>query len=186
MAQGVPHSEGERIATEPVDSASLLADNQSLRDRLMRALAEGENARRRAERSLEETRQYSIAQFAREMLSVVDNLRRALDTAEQNSERSGQDAAMLEGVRSTERILMQALEQFGIRKFEAMAEPFDPARHEAVMEIDDLKREQGTIGRVVEDGYMIRDRLLRPARVAVVKWRTEAPDREAQQPIHQP
>jgi molecular chaperone GrpE len=188
MAQGVHHAEDERVATEAVDPATLLAENQSLRDRLMRALADAENTRRRAERSLDEMRQYSIANFAREMLSVVDNLRRAIDTAERNPVKSVEDAALLEGVRSTERMLTQALERFGVRKIEALGVPFDPALHEAVMEIDDPKREPGTVGEVIEDGYMIHDRLLRPARVAVVKRRAEAlaPDNETQMHNHQP
>ena len=175
MAQGVHHAEDERIATEAVDPATLLAENQSLRDRLMRALADAENTRRRAERSLDEVRQYAIGNFAREMLSVVDNLRRAIVTAERNPVKSVEDAALLEGVRSTERMLTQALERFGVRKIEALGVPFDPALHEAVMEIDDPKREPGTVREVIEDGYMIHDRLLRPARVAVVKRAAEAP-----------
>jgi molecular chaperone GrpE len=188
MAQGVHHAEDERVATEAVDPATLLAENQSLRDRLMRALADAENTRRRAERSLDEMRQYSIANFAREMLSAVDNLRRAIDTAERNPVKSVEVAALLEGVRSTERMLTQALERFGVRKIEALGVPFDPALHEAVMEIDDPKREPGTVGEVIEDGYMIHDRLLRPARVAVVKRRPEAPapDNETQLHNHQP
>jgi molecular chaperone GrpE len=188
MAQGVHHVEDERVATEAVDPATLLAENQSLRDRLMRALADAENTRRRAERSLDEMRQYSIANFAREMLSAVDNLRRAIDTAERNPIKSVEDAALLEGVRSTERMLTQALERFGVRRIEALGVPFDPALHEAVMEIDDPKREPGTVAEVIEDGYMIHDRLLRPARVAVVKRRPEAlaPDNETQLHNHQP
>jgi molecular chaperone GrpE len=188
MAQGVHHAEDERIATEAVDPATLLAENQSLRDRLMRALADAENTRRRTERSLDEMRQYAIANFAREMLSVVDNLRRAIDTAERNPVKSVEDAALLEGVRSTERMLTQALERFGVRKIEALGAPFDPALHEAVMEIDDPKCEPGTVAEVMEDGYMIHDRLLRPARVAVVKRRSEAPvsDDNTQQLSAQP
>jgi molecular chaperone GrpE len=85
-------------------------------------------------------------------------------------------------------MLTQALERFGVRKIEALGVPFDPALHEAVMEIDDPKREPGTVGEVIEDGYMIHDRLLRPARVAVVKRRPEAPapDNETQLHNHQP
>jgi molecular chaperone GrpE len=167
MAQRVHHAEDERVATEAVDPATLLAENQSLRDRLMRALAEAENTRRRAERSLDEMRQYATANFAREMLTIVDNLRRAISAAEEAQ--SGEQAALLEGVRSTERMLTQTLERFGVRRIEALGAKFDPALHEAVLEIDDPEREPGTVAQVIEDGYTIYDRLLRPARVAVVK-----------------
>jgi molecular chaperone GrpE len=167
MALRVHHAEDERVATEAVDPATLLAENQSLRDRLMRALAEAENTRRRAERSLDEMRQYATANFAREMLTIVDNLRRAISAAEEAQ--SGEQAALLEGVRSTERMLTQTLERFGVRRIEALGAKFDPALHEAVVEIDDPEREPGTVAQVIEDGYTIYDRLLRPARVAVVK-----------------
>jgi molecular chaperone GrpE len=174
MAQRMHSVDDEVVAVEAIDPATLLAENQSLRDRLMRALAEAENTRRRAERSLDEMRQYAVANFAREMLSVVDNLRRAIETAARNPVKSVEDAALLEGVRSTERMLTQALERFGVRKIEALGAPFDPAMHEAVLEVDDPEREPGTVAQVIEDGYMIHGRLLRPARVAVVKRRTEA------------
>ena len=174
MAQRMHSVDDEAVAVEAVDPATLLAENQSLRDRLMRALAEAENTRRRTERSLDEMRQYAVAGFAREMLSVVDNLRRAIDVAERRPVKSVEDAALLEGVRSTERMLMQALERFGVQNFEALGAPFDPALHEAVLEVDDVEREPGTVAQVIEDGYTIHGRLLRPARVAVVKRRTEA------------
>jgi molecular chaperone GrpE len=182
MPQRMHSIEDEAVAVEAVDPATLLAENQSLRDRLMRALADAENTRRRAERSLDEMRQYAIAGFAREMLSVVDNLRRAIESAERNPVKSVEDAALLEGVRSTERMLMQALARFGVQKIEALGAPFDPALHEAVMEIDDPEREPGTIAQVIEDGYMIHDRLLRPARVAVVKRRTETTPADSEEP----
>jgi molecular chaperone GrpE len=174
MAQRMHSVDDEAVAVEAVDPATLLAENQSLRDRLMRALAEAENTRRRTERSLDEMRQYAVADFAREMLSVVDNLRRAIDAAERRPVKSVEDAALLEGVRSTERMLMQALERFGVQKIEALGAPFDPALHEAVLEVDDPEREPGMVAQVIEDGYTIHGRLLRPVRVAVVKRRTEA------------
>jgi molecular chaperone GrpE len=188
MPQRMHSIEDEAVAVEAVDPATLLAENQSLRDRLMRALADVENTRRRAERSLDEVRQYSITNFAREILSVVDNLHRAIDSVERNPVKSVEDAALLEGVRSTERMLIQALARFGVHKIEALGAPFDPAFHEAVIEVDDPKREPGTVADVIEDGYKIHDRLLRPARVAVVKRRTEASptDGEELRRNHQP
>jgi molecular chaperone GrpE len=181
-------TEDEVVAVEAVDLGTLLAENQSLRDRLLRALADAENTRRRAERFADDARQYAIANFAREMLSVADNLRRAIAAAESRPAGSNSDAGLLEGVRSTERMLMQALERFGVSKMDALGKPFEPSLHEAVMEIDDPERPPGTVAEVLEDGYTIYDRLLRPARVAVVKQRAESPslDDDMQRRNHQP
>jgi molecular chaperone GrpE len=176
-----PHSiEDEAVATEAVDPATLIAENASLRDRLLRALADAENTRRRAERVAEEAMQYSIADFARELLNVADNLQRTLAAAEKLTPDAAEDAALLEGVRATARILSQVLERFGVLKINALGARFDPNLHETVMEVDDPSHPPGTIIEVVEDGYMIRDRLLRPARVCVVKRRR----RETASPAH--
>jgi molecular chaperone GrpE len=165
----------EAVAREAVDPATLIAENASLRDRLLRALADAENTRRRAERAAEEARQYAISDFARELLAVADNLQRTIAAAELHTPETVEDAALIEGVRATERALMHTLERFGIRKIEALGAPFDPNLHEAVMEVDDPEHEPGTVVRVVEDGYTIHDRLLRPARVFVAKRRADAP-----------
>jgi molecular chaperone GrpE len=168
------HMVDEIVAAEAIDPATLIAENQSLRDRLLRALADAENTRRRAERTAEETRQYAISDFARELLVVADNLQRTIAAAERRAPESVEDAALIEGVRATERILTQTLERFGIRKIEALGQPFDPNLHEAVMEVDDPEQPPGTVVRIIEDGYTIHDRLLRPARVFVAKRRSEA------------
>jgi molecular chaperone GrpE len=166
----------EVVAAEAIDPATLVAENQSLRDRLLRALAEAENTRRRAGRTAEETRQYAISDFARELLVVADNLQRTIAAAERRAPESVEDAALIEGVRATERILTQTLERFGIRKIEALGQPFDPNLHEAVMGVEDSEQPPSTVVRIVEDGYTIHDRLLRPARVFVAKpARADAP-----------
>jgi molecular chaperone GrpE len=121
--------------------------------------------RRRAERTAEETRQYAIADFARELLVVADNLERTI--AASHHPETVEDAALIEGVRATLRLLEQALARFGVRKIEALGQRFDPTLHVAVMEVDDHTQPPGTVVRVVEDGYTIHDRLLRPARVFV-------------------
>jgi molecular chaperone GrpE len=170
------HMVDEAVAAEAIDPATLIAENKTLRDRLLRALADAENTRRRAERTAEEARQYAISDFARELLVVADNLQRTIDAAERRTPETVEDAALIEGVRATERLLMQTLERFGVRKIEAVGQPFDPNLHEAVMEVDDPERPPGTVVRVVEDGYTIHDRLLRPARVFVAKRdRTDTP-----------
>jgi molecular chaperone GrpE len=151
---------------------ALAAENVSLRDRLMRALADAENTRRQAEQAAADARQYAISDFARAMLAVADNLRRAIAAAEDRASSAAEDAALVEGVRAIERILEDSFERFGIQKVPAQGAPFDPKLHEAVMEMDDGSRPPGTVAQVLEEGYTIRDRLLRPARVAVVKQRS--------------
>lgn len=153
----------------------------SLRDRLMRALAEIENTRRLGERRAEDAERYALTNFARELLQVVDNLRRAIDAGAADSEKGN---ALLEGVAATDRILMQVLHRFGLREIKALNEPFDPQKHEAVMEADETDKPPGTITDVLEEGYMLHDRLLRPARVVVAKPRapsSHAPSQAAQQ-----
>ena len=158
----------EAVATEAVDVATLVAENASLRDRLLRALADAENTRRRAERAAAEARKYAIADFARELLAVADNLQRTIAAASRSPE-TVEDQALIEGVRATERLLEHTFSRFGIQKIDALGKPFDPTLHEAVMEVDDPSQPPGTVVRVAEDGYTIHDRLLRPARVLVAK-----------------
>ena len=166
----MPHSNvDEAIAQEAVDVATLVAENASLRDRLLRALADAENTRRRAEGTAEEARQYAFADFARELLAVADNLQRTIAAASRHSPETVEDQALIEGVRATERLLEHTLSRFGIQKIDALGKPFDPTLHEAVMEVDDPSQPPGTVVRVAEDGYTIHDRLLRPARVLVAK-----------------
>jgi molecular chaperone GrpE len=166
----MPHSfEDEAAATEAVDMGTLLAENASLRDRLLRALAEAENTRRRADRATEDARRFAIADFARELLIVVDNLQRTIEAAEGRAPPTEENAALLEGVRATLRVFMQTLQRFGVRRIEARGQRFDPNLHEAVMEVDDPSQPPGTVTQVLEEGYMIHDRLLRPARVVVSK-----------------
>jgi molecular chaperone GrpE len=159
----------EAGATEDVDKGTLLAENASLRDRLLRALAEAENTRRRAERAIEDARKFAITEFARELLIVGDNLQRTVVAGEGQAPPTAENVALVEGVRATLRILMQTLERFGVRRIDALGQNFDPNLHEAVGEVEDPSQPPGTVIRVIEEGYMIHDRLLRPARVFVSK-----------------
>lgn len=134
-------------------------------DRLLRALADAENARRRAERTAAEARQYAIGDFARDLLAVADNLQRALQAADAGG--PGTERALVEGVRSTDRLLQNVIARFGVTKIDSLGAPFDPKLHEAIMVVDDERHEPGTVVEVVEEGYMLHDRLLRPARVFV-------------------
>jgi molecular chaperone GrpE len=147
------------------DPASEIA---SLRERLMRALAEAENTRRQGERRAQDARQYAIANFARELLQVVDNLRRALGASATDAE-AGKGDGLIQGVAATDRVLTQILNRFGVEEISALNEPFDPNKHEAVMETDNTEQPPGSVVQVLENGYMLHDRLLRPARVVVAR-----------------
>ena len=167
---------GEGLSADSQEPAAVEAanENASLRDRLLRALAEVENTRRRAERSVADAREYGISDFAAELLSVVDSLQRAIASAEDRTNQTPVDAALLDGVRSTQRQLLATLERFGVRRIEALGASFDPNLHEAMAEVEDDSRPPRSVVSVLEDGYMIHDRLLRAARVAVAKRRLEA------------
>lgn len=157
------------------ETADLVAENASLRDRLLRSLADAENTRRRSERLTQDARRYAVSDFARELLAVVDNLQRSIVAAERQGADSRADAALIEGVRATQRMLQHTLQQFGVQPVEALGTRFDPGLHEAIMETDDPRHAPGTVAGVAEEGYTIHDRLLRPARVVVAKGRPEQP-----------
>jgi molecular chaperone GrpE len=164
-------ADDETRPAEDVDTAALQAENESLRDRMLRALAEVENTQRRAERAQREAHQFAISDFARELLPVADNLQRTIAAAERGA--PAEDAALAEGVRAIERLLLHIFRQFGIERVDAQGRPFDPSLHEAMME--EVGGEPGTVVRVLEDGYTLNDRLLRPARVAVARQRVGEP-----------
>lgn len=151
--------------------AALETEVADLKDRLLRTLAEMENLRRRSEREMADTRQYAVANFARDMLTVSDNLRRAID-ALPTEPSAGTDpvlAALVEGVEMTERGLAQTLEKFGVRPIDAMGEKFNPAQHQAMFEIENPELPAGSVAEVVQAGYRIGERVLRPALVGVAK-----------------
>lgn len=141
-----------------------------LKDRLLRALAENENLIRRARRDREDAAKYAVANFARDMLKVADNLQRAMGAVPAEL-READDAAraFLEGVELTERELLSTLERHGITRISPLGEKFDHDRHEALFEVPTNDAEPGTVVQVMEDGYIIHDRLLRAARVGVAK-----------------
>jgi molecular chaperone GrpE len=149
-------------------SENNLSENAMLRERLMRALAETENTRRQGERRAQDAQQYAITNFARELLQVVDNLRRAIGADAARSETAGRDG-LIEGVAATDRILTEVLNRFGVKEINALNAPFDPVKHEAVMEVDATAQPPRSVVEVLEDGYMLHDRLLRPARVVVAR-----------------
>ncbi len=154
----------------PEGEKSLAEENSDLRDRLLRALAENENLIRRGRREREDAIKYAATNFARDMLAVSDNLSRAL-AALSGSDDNQSDSikALLEGVKLTEKELLSSLERHGVSRIVSKGEQFDHERHEALFEVPSPDMEPGIIVEVVEEGYMIHDRLLRPARVGVSK-----------------
>ncbi len=153
------------------DVETLQAEVAALRERSLRALAEAENTRKRSEREKEETRQFAIARFARDLLSVSDNLNRAL-AAYPKEAREGADEALksvIEGIEATERELQSVLSQHGVKAIEAAGAKFDPNLHQAIAEVPSEGMPKGTVVTVVQSGYMIGERLLRAAMVTVAK-----------------
>ncbi|MBX3509535.1 MAG: nucleotide exchange factor GrpE [Parvibaculum sp.] len=147
----------------------LMKENEELKDRALRAAAEMENLRRRTARELQEARAYSVAGFARDMLSVSDNLRRAIEAVPADRRDAGDAAlnALVEGVGITERAMLGALERHGVKKLEPRGERFDPNFHQAIAQIPDAAVPAGTVVDVVQSGYSIGERVLRPAMVTV-------------------
>jgi molecular chaperone GrpE len=141
------------------------------RDRLLRTLAEMENLRKRTEREVADARLYGIASFAREVLAVADNMHRALAVIgpELREHSDAQVKSLIEGVELTERELLKALEKSGVKKFSPQGEKFDPNLHQAMYEMETTEGPPGYVAQVIQAGYMIGDRVLRPAMVAVSK-----------------
>jgi len=142
-----------------------------LRDRLLRTLAEMENLRKRTEREVADARLRGVTAFARDMVGVADNMRRALETVAPELRASAQSGAkaLIDGVELTERELLKALETNGVRQFTPQGVKFDPNLHQAIFEVPDATVPAGSVVQVVQPGYMIGERVLRPALVGVSK-----------------
>ena len=165
-------AENAAPATAPAPSEeTLLHEVHDLKNKLLRALAEMENLRRRTEREMSDTRQYAVASFARDMLTVSDNLRRAIDAVPKEQRGSGDAAldALIDGVEVTERGLEQSLTKFGVRRIETKGQKFDPAVHQAMFEMESADSPPGTVVEEIQAGYVIGDRTLRPALVGIAK-----------------
>jgi molecular chaperone GrpE len=164
-------AEAAAAAPEPTPSTALEREHAEMRDRLLRTLAEMENLRKRTEREVADARLYGVSTFARDILNVADNMRRALDAAPPELRASAQAGvkALVEGIELTERELVKALEKNGVRQFTPEREKFDPNVHQAMFEVPDASVPAGSIVQVVQPGYMIGERVLRPALVGVSK-----------------
>lgn len=175
---GAAEENAAEVTAEPDPLDVLKAENSELRDRFLRLAAEMDNLRRRTERDVKDAKSYAVSGFARDMLAVSDNLRRALDAVPAD-QRSGADATLttlLEGVEMTERAMLSALERHGVKKIDAEGEKFDPNFHQAMFEIPNPAVPNNTVVQVVQAGFTIGDRVLRPAMVGVAKGgpKTEA------------
>jgi molecular chaperone GrpE len=149
---------------------ALIAENTDMRDRLLRTMADMENLRRRTEREKTDTARYAISNFARDVLTLGDNLRRTVEHVP--AEAAAEDPALksfLEGVELTERELLNVLERHGVTRIEPLGARFDPNSHQAMYEVEQPDVPEGTVVDVMQAGYTIGDRCLRPALVAVSK-----------------
>ena len=172
--------QGETMADENVEAAApetadpvaeAKREAAQYTDKLLRTLAEMENLRKRTEREVLDARAYGIAGFARDVLAVADNMHRALEAIGPDL-REGADPkvkALIEGVELTERELMKILERNGVRKFSPQGEKFDPNFHQAMYEVPTSDQPPGYVAQVIQAGYMLGERVLRPALVAVSK-----------------
>jgi molecular chaperone GrpE len=157
----------EAVAPDPV--AALEAEKADLKDKLLRSLAELENLRKRTEKDVADARAYAVTRFARDLLDVADNMRRALDSvpADAAAAADGPFKALMEGVTLTERDFLKKLTVHGVRKLEPVGEKFDPNFHQAMFEVPDETKPSGTVTQVVQPGYALNDRVLRPAMVGI-------------------
>lgn len=170
----VPAAEPEADGRE----AELQAEIAKLKDQLLRALAEQENIRRRAQREREDAVKYAAQKFASDLLSAADNLRRALDSAPPAATQDELTKTLLAGVAATERELLGAFEKHGIRRIDPVGEKFDHNLHQAMFELENTGKPAGTIVQVLQPGYVLQDRLLRAAMVGVAKGNSPAAEPE--------
>ncbi|MEW4447995.1 nucleotide exchange factor GrpE [Qipengyuania sp. JC766] len=149
--------------------ASLREDLEKAKQETLYAKAETQNLRRRMEKDVADARAYAATGFARDILSVADNLARAIDSIPEDLREDSKFKGLVQGIQATQRELDKVFGQNGITRIAAMGLPLDPNQHQAMMEIPSDKDEPGTVVQEMQSGYMIRDRLLRPAMVGVAK-----------------
>ena len=161
---------------EPGSVEVLAKEAAEAKDKMLRTLAEMENLRKRTSREVADARTYAITGFARDILEIADNLQRALDAVPAETKASADPGlkALIEGVELTERSLLNTLEKNGVKKFDPSGEKFDPNFQQAMFEVPDASVPSGTVVQVVQTGFMIGDRILRPALVGVSKGGAKA------------
>ena len=178
-APGEPQAPAEAAPADPM--AALAKEAADTKDRLLRTLAEMENLRRRTEREVADARTYGITSFARDILAVADNMDRALQALDVELREKADAAikALLDGVELTERELLKVMEKHGIARIEPQGQKFDPNLHQAMFELPDPSVPAGTVVQIVQPGYTIGGRVLRPALVGIAKGGPKAVPSEA-------
>jgi molecular chaperone GrpE len=178
-APGEPQTPADAAPADP--TAALAKEAADMKDRLLRTLAEMENLRRRTEKEVADARTYGITAFARDILAVADNMDRALKAldAEIREKADAGVKGLLDGVELTERELMKVMEKHGIAKIEPQGQKFDPNLHQAMFEVPDASVPAGTVVQIVQPGYTIGGRVLRPALVGIAKGGPKAAPGEA-------
>ena len=169
---GQPEAANDTVSQPAHDPISALeAERTDMKDKLLRTLADMENLRRRTEREVADARTYAVANFARDMLNVADNVRRAIESVPEEASKSAEGAfkGLIDGIDLTERDLLKTLERHGVKKLDPQGQKFDPNVHQAMFEIPNAEVPNGTVLQVVQSGYVIGERVLRPAMVGVSK-----------------
>ncbi len=181
--QATPESGAEdgEFAADHEAFLRLATENEELKDRALRIAAEMENLRKRTARDVHDARSYSIANFARDMLGVADNMRRALDAIPDQAMEAADDGlkSLAEGVEMTARDMLTTLERHGVKKLAPKGEKFDPNFHQAMFEVQNPDVANNTVTEVVQEGYVIGERVLRPAMVGVAKGGPKEPQTTA-------
>lgn len=164
-----PAQPPQDIDHKQVEINALKEEAARSKDQALRALAELENARKRFAKEREDAGKFAIAKFARDILDVADNLRRALDAIPDDAKADIRISNLLEGIEATEKELLKSFEKNGIQKVEPLDQPFDPNFHEVMFETPGTGKPPGTVVQVLETGYVLNERILRPARVGIAK-----------------
>ena len=153
------------------DLKAVHAEKDEMRDQLLRSVAEMENLRKRTRKEVMDAREFAISSFARDLLNVTDNLRRAVDavTPEEAEADTGGLKNLLDGISMTERELQTTLEKHKVKKMSPEGDKFDPNFHQAMFEVENKEVPNNTVVEVIQDGYVIGERMLRPAMVGVAK-----------------
>lgn len=162
----------EPLGATDGDQAKIMVLEEQLaqaKDQTLRALAEMENNRRRAQKEREDAGKYAVSSFARDLLAVSDNLRRAIEAFPDDARQDIRVANLIEGIEATEKELLKTFDKHGIQKIEPLDIPFDPHFHEVMFEASIPGKAGGMVIQVIEAGYILNDRLLRPARVGISK-----------------
>jgi len=180
-APTAPEAQNAADTAAPADPMAVLAKEAAdLKDRLLRTLAEMENMRRRTEKEIADARVYGITAFARDILAVADSMDRALKALDSEIRVKAEAGvkALLDGVELTERELLKVLEKHGVARIEPQGQKFDPNQHQAMFEVPDPSVPAGTVVQVVQSGYKIGERVLRPALVGIAKGGPKAAEND--------